>query len=117
MERGDVEEFYGYLGRKIFLRMLRERNADRVFFPRGRVTPPKDAAVVDAEIQSLRQRMAGWLVPNRKQMQSEIVSKQCHREGYGKAQTFDVDAPSWDRIKEIYSMQSEDAAQRFLMGE
>jgi len=115
VERGDVEEFYGFLGRKIFLRMLRERKADRLFFPHGLVTPPKDAAVVDAEIQSLRQCMAGWLVPNRQQMQSEIVSKQCHREGYSKAQTFDVDAPSWERIKEMYSMQSEDAAQRFLM--
>lgn len=115
-ERGDVEEFYGYLGRKAFLRMLADRGAAELFFPKGFVTPPRDPAVIEGEIQTLRKRLADWFVPDRNRIATEIVDKEKHSAGYNRALSVNIDEMPWKDVSDLFSLSTEEAAQRFFGG-
>lgn len=114
VERGDVEEFYGYVGRKIFLKMLVEQGAVDIFFPRRMVTPPKEENAVTQQINTLRALLRDWLMPAKKAIQDEIDCIERHRIGYGWANALDISAIPWDRMADIYSLSTEEAMRRFF---
>ncbi len=111
VERGDVEEFFGYLGRKF---LYAEHGSVFSLFPRGSVTQPKDITVVDEEIESLRVRLQGWLEPKKGDIRKEIETKEGHKTGYKWAYMFQICGIPQTSVDALYSLPTNEVVSRFF---
>lgn len=112
VERGDVEEFYGFLGRKFLHRLLQEQGCELLLFPTGAVTPPKNVRVQN-EVDAHRAKMQWSLIPP-EETPAERMTNEGHRIGYAWANTFDTGAIPWEGIPALYSLSADEVVTRFF---
>jgi hypothetical protein len=114
-----AQEFYGYIGRKVLLRMTEKMGNSDVLFDEKGVWPPHNRAVTLEKINERakdRQKMAWWAKGLFRKLQHyDRVQTIAHDRGYGWADKVDVERiKDW---KKFYSLPTDEVRKRFFRPE
>ena len=113
MEDGAVEEFYGYVGRKLLLLLLQREDSDRLFFPSSSVCPPASEVRVQGELEHLRTDLRRAFF-GKEDIQQKIDVVEAHREGYRWGARFDIARVKDEEWKRFFGLPAESVTQNFF---